>query len=240
MPNRKPGVNEQFCPSCGTIINKEAPYCPDCGQPINPQQTVTESSDDVEIGYETERERRERQAENAKQVVPLLKSGVLWAVGILLVLAGAGAFIPPESNPVGGMVAVLFGFIFLPPVHGLIGKDANPLAFGSRRTVKEKKVTNSGAPCASCGGSISDGVERTRIKQYLVFGGAIHSENKGKLIYCQDCAYRPGTTNPEQLIDGSEHTESSADDKENNKHASSIASAAEGTDEEYTDEQKSQ
>lgn len=240
MPNRKPGVDEQFCSSCGTIINKDAPYCPDCGQPINPRQTVTESSGDVEIGYETERERRERQAENAKQAVPLLKSGVLWAVGILLVLAGVGAFIPPESNPVGGMVAVLFGFVFLPPVHGLVGKDEDPLTFGSRRTVKEKKVTSSGTPCVSCGGSISDGVKRTRIKQYLVFGGAIYSENKGELIYCQDCAYRAGTTNSEQLIDGLEHTELSANDKENHKHAPSTASAAEETNEEYTDEQKSQ
>jgi hypothetical protein len=217
MSNQKPGVHEQFCPSCGTIANENAPHCPDCGHPINVQQTVTEPSNDVEIGYETEREKRERRIESAKQAAPLLKSGVLWAVGIFLVLGGIGAFIPPESYPVSGVIIVLFGFVFLPPVHNFVGKDAGPFTFGSRRIVKEKTLTDSNTPCASCAGSISDGIKRTRVKQYLVFGGAIRSENNGELIYCQDCAYTAGLADTEQSADGSEHIELSADNKVNNE-----------------------
>lgn len=229
MTDQTLGINEQFCPSCGAIANENAPHCPDCGQPINPQQTVTESNNDVEIGYETEHEKRERQINAAKQAVPLLKSGVLWIIGIFLILGGIGFFVPPESYPLAGAVAVIFGVVFLPPVHRLVGKDADPLTFGSRRTVREKTVTDPKTPCASCAGSIDRGVKRTRVKQYLAFGGEISSENNGELVYCQGCARSAETTKTEQSVSSSEHTELSVDNEINNKHAASTAIAAEET-----------
>lgn len=202
MADRKPGFNEQFCPSCGAIANERAPYCPDCGHPISPENEpggAGSESGDVDIGYETIDERRQRQKEKAKEigdsiiqesdsVAPAVKSVSLWAVGLFFLLGGVGSLTSPGLSPVVGIPLAAVGVVLLPPVHGLVGRDADPLAFGSRGVVEESSVSSATEPCAACAGRVENGVERKRVKQFLVFGGAISSNDEGRLVYCQDCA----------------------------------------------------
>lgn len=195
MANRKPGFDEQFCPSCRAIVNERAPYCPDCGHPINPENKPGKSAggtEDVNIGYETIDEKRQKRAEKAKKVgsslAPMVKSTSLWVVGLFFLLGGVGSLGSPEMSPIAGVPLAIIGLVLLPPVHGLVGRDADPLSFGSRRIVKKNSVANHTEPCAACAGTIDDGVERKRIKQFLFFGGAISSSEQGRLVYCQSCA----------------------------------------------------
>jgi len=202
MPEKKPGFDEQFCPSCGDIVNEKAPYCPGCGHPINPNNQgskETTETGDIDIGYETIEEKRKRRAEKAKEVgetvvqnsssvPPIVKSAALWVVGLFVLLAGLGSFGSPETSPIVGIPIVLIGFLLLPPIHGLIGRDADPLSFGSQRIVEERSVVNPDQPCVACASPVDEGVERERVKQFLVFGGAISSNIEGQSIYCQSCA----------------------------------------------------
>lgn len=202
MSDRKPRFDEQFCPSCRTIVNEQAPYCPDCGHPINPESYPDETGGgtrNVEIGYETIDEKRQRQKEKAKDIggsvmeesdslTPIVKSASLWVVGLFLLLGGVGSLGSPELSPVTGVPLAVIGLVFLPPVHGLVGRDADPLSFGSQRTVEENSVINATEPCVACAGKIDEGVERRRVEQFLVFGGAVSSKEQGRLVYCQSCA----------------------------------------------------
>ncbi|MFC7057655.1 hypothetical protein [Halovenus salina] len=202
MSGKKPGFDEQFCPSCGDIANEQAPYCPSCGHPISPDKQgdkATTETGDVEIGYETIEEKRKQRAEKAKEVsetvvensgsvVPMVKSAVLWIVGLFLFLGGLGSFSSPELSPVVGVPLLFIGLLLLPPVHGLIGRDDDPFSFGPRRTVEEHSVINPDQPCVACASPVEEGVKRDRVKQFVIFGGAISSNIEGESIYCQNCA----------------------------------------------------
>lgn len=202
MASRRPRVDEQFCPSCRAIVNEQAPYCPDCGQPINPENEPGEAAggdEDIDIAYETIDEKRRRRAERAKEVgssvaqdatsfAPRIKSASLWVVGLFLLLGGVGSLGSPEMSPIAGIPLAVIGLVLLPPVHGLVGRNATPLSFGSRRVVKEDSVVNPTEPCAACAGTIDEGVERRRVKQFLFFGGAVSSNEQGRLVYCRSCA----------------------------------------------------
>lgn len=202
MSDRKPGFDEQFCPSCGDIVNEQAPHCPGCGHPINPgdrKNKTNTGTGEVEIGYDTIEEKRKQRAEKAKEisgtvvqnsssVVPIIKSAALWTVGLFFFLGGLGSFGSPELSPVVGVPLLFIGLLLLPPIHGLIGRDADPFSFGSRRTVEEHSVINPDRPCVACASPVDKGVKRDRVKQFLIFGGSISSNVEGQSIYCQSCA----------------------------------------------------
>lgn len=204
MTERKPGHDEQFCPACGDIVNEQAPHCPGCGHPINPDergQSGATPAGETDIGYETLDEKRERQVELVKEIGgtvaegsgspgTLLKRLALWIFGLIFLLAGIGALLEP--SPGAGVVLLLVGLLALPPVHSLIGRDASIDTFGSRRIVEERAVTDADRPCAACARPVEEGVERTRVEQFLVFGGAVSYTVQGQSTYCSECARGEG------------------------------------------------
>lgn len=185
MSENKPGVDEQFCPSCRAVVNQRAPYCPDCGHPISPEN---------EAGA-TGGVSRQSPAEPATPTVGaddssarawgnVAKRAGLLLVSVLFFFASLGALLPGEGEP----VEPVSGAVYLAIAVGCLGVLYWFTETGRTRTVEERSVVDPPEPCSACAAPVAEGVERERVTETVLFDSTLSRSTDGRSVYCRTCA----------------------------------------------------
>jgi RNA polymerase subunit RPABC4/transcription elongation factor Spt4 len=223
---RRPGPNEQFCESCGTIIKRHAAVCPECGvsaeQPLPPDAGLRdchacESRIPAEAKLCPDCGVRQRQQHaggddlSGTDAATWLGGGVLIYLGVQMI-TGAGvlglAFPSVLFSLLFGLPLVLAGIAVLPPVRDTVDRPYSLTTFGRVHSVEESSVTDGDETCALCQGPVRNGVRREFKREY-VFGGLSLSTSEaesGSNVYCYDCAPDTGTDGHTHDVDTTETT----------------------------------
>jgi hypothetical protein len=97
------------CAECGRDISDKAAACPHCGHPVStgiqPPRILKPSSPPAGDTAATGIGQRVKRA---------VAAAFAWFFGVLLVLAGLGLFLPPDSTPLAGLLLLLAGAVLLP------------------------------------------------------------------------------------------------------------------------------
>lgn len=198
---REKGFDEIFCRSCGETIKKRAEICPHCGV------------------RNEERDRSNRKSKSRTEESDwftdidspgTVKNGLLalqWGLGILLILAGLGAFISGGSfidwiiSFVQGILFVAIGALLIPPVRERIHVEHSISTFGQVRSVDQEFIQDSSEPCNACYSNITEGVSRTYQEQFVLFGVPLFTLERGENNYCRNCANGEPEINIERVAE---------------------------------------